>query len=255
MGTDDLTPMLVSPPDAQGMRYGQGKLLAWNPVTFENQVLWQGTVLTNLVVLAGPAAADFQAGQTVALIGWAPGGGAGSWAILGGWITPGTTAAEQSIAFMNTALAKRISQEIFAAQIFTDDMDSGAEFNNTSDYDDPNVGGSPGPTVSDVPISATGRALVFVSCLFQTDVLAAQGAHMSFHVTGATTQDGAQLTEERGIELQCESDPNVVHASMSRPVLVTDLNPGLHTFQAKYRVEQSTPDATVFRRNITVIAF
>jgi hypothetical protein len=259
MGTDDLTPLLVPPPDAQGMRYGQGKLLAWNADTFENQVLWQGTVLTNLVVLAGTSGNSFQPGQTVALIGWAPGGGAGSWAIFGQWVTPGTGAAAQQIAFMNSTLASAVAAGVLGARFYSESIPliDGTVTNPGSTYTSAN-----GPVLTGVDVSDSGLCLLKitarVACQINQPNGVAAGGWMSVAVSGASTRSPA---DDDALEHDITGPAADVIASSvqaTRLVLLEGLNPGLHTISARYRSEHvdPPPDTSVIfsSRNLTAWA-
>jgi hypothetical protein len=245
--TDDLTPVLRQPPDNVGVRYGQGKLLAWNPDTFENTVLWRGATLTNLDVLAGPAANSFTPGITVALIGWAPGGGASSWAIFGQWVSPGSGAAAAQIQFMNSSLASQISAEVFAARIRTAEVGDYVEISSTDWIDLP---GSPGPTLTDIEVSSTGVMLVEVGCFVSADDNA---GYMSVEVSGATSR-APTLRHIVSVLAAAGDGPNAIAAGRQFPV--TGLNPGLHTVTAKYRTDStSSPGALFGDRTLDVISF
>lgn len=90
MSTSDLALLLVPPPSA-AVRYGQGKILTWDPDTFDNTIEFRGVTLFNVPVLSSVQALGFQTGDTVGLLGWAPSsGGMGSWWIIGKLAIPGT---------------------------------------------------------------------------------------------------------------------------------------------------------------------
>lgn len=269
MATDDLTPFLIPPPSGQGVRYGQGKLVAWNPTTFANEVSWRGTVLRNLPVLAGPSALTFAPGQIVALIGWAPGGGAGSWAILGQWVTPGSGVAEQQVQFLQTSLASAIVDElveqllispagqelaafVFAQRVHFDEID--ASVNTTSATYTSLTGG---PAVSDVPISDSGIAIVGVQARIPVtaDPTANRIAYMSYAVSGATTQAADDI---RAKVTSCQdTDTSFITSSSDQSMswsIASGLNPGLHTFTAQYRRVATGFTANFSARRIIVMA-
>jgi hypothetical protein len=159
--------------------------------------------------------------------------------------------------FMRPELVEDLSMSIFAARIFSVNTGaSGVIHDASSDYGDPTVAGSPGPTLADVQISAAGRALVTVGASVQLTSGQADAGHISFHVSGATVQNGLQLTEDRSARMQRIGTgiSFTLFASVSQTSLVTDLNAGLHTFQAKYRVQNGT-EVAMFHRHLTVIAF
>jgi hypothetical protein len=243
-------------------------LLDWNPDTFANKVLWKGAVLTNLPVLAGPAALTFQKGQTVALLGWAPGGGTGSWTILGQWVSPGSTAAASQIEFMQTALAKATVDEL-VAQLLTSpagielaqfvasktthfDSDTGAGSVASSSWSNL-TGASVGPTCADVLISAERRALVIVGALMTA--AANERPHMSFAVTGASTfTPGTGFDDQFDLRLRTANQGFDGRMSAVIPLGPDELDTaGLCTFTAKYRATIGTPSFSA--RTLAVIAY
>lgn len=90
MSTDDLATLLTA---ARGsnLRYGQGRLVAWNPDDFTGTVEWRGTMLEDLPVVSRIEALTYRPGDTVALIGKQGDRGTSSWWIFGPLIIPGGT--------------------------------------------------------------------------------------------------------------------------------------------------------------------
>jgi hypothetical protein len=245
--TDDLTPLLLPPPDNTGVRYGQGKLLAWNPTTFENEVLWRGSTLTNLDVLAGPAASNFTPGITLALIGWAPGGGASSWSILGQWVTPGTAAAPD--------LIRRFSRKILAESIAIDVVPDTCS-SIASTYGDPGSG-DPGPSVTVDILS--GTMLVGMTARMSLPAFSDDGRWglMSFEISGATNVAPDDLRALSHFFFTESTELFSSGIGMSTLHVATGLNVGEHTVTAKYRSQDVLGAATnvVFsERHMTVIA-
>ncbi len=75
--SDDLAPLLVpTPGKTLGMR--QGVVLAWDTVSFANQVQVGSSVLDNLPVLTSADAALIAVGDAVVVLTFGP-----SWLILG----------------------------------------------------------------------------------------------------------------------------------------------------------------------------
>ena len=262
--TSDLTPLLTQAPAGEGVRFGQGKLLAWNPTTLENQVDWRGTVLTNLPVLNIPAASAFQPGQKVALLGWAPGGGASSWAILGSWVTPGTDAAEQAVAFMQTTLAKQLAAQIFAERIHVADGWGFQAQTDSITWSDGGLGAN-NPTLTDIEITDAGFALVAVTGQELIENVhtvtpgGLMGAQMSVQISGATTVSpdsfggGANLEHRHQISSAPSGDwLSIVSATMLVPQV---LNPGLNTFEARYISTFGGNEVFISNPSIVVIAF
>jgi hypothetical protein len=81
--SDNLIPLLVPPVSGKGLSFSQGVILSWDPDTFENTISWKNITLTNVPVLPSVDALSFEVGAVVGMLGWNPGGGAGSWWILG----------------------------------------------------------------------------------------------------------------------------------------------------------------------------
>lgn len=266
--SDDLTPQLAQ--QATGaMRHGTGRLLSFNPETFANTVEYRGVVLRNLPVLSGTDALSWRPGDVVALDRWDATGrqGAASYAIKGRYIVPGTGASERAVAFLRGELARQITLEVFGAAIhqqFVADSDSLSDTNDT--WVDLSTSG---PVVSGVTVGDTGRVLVFVgatiTCNNNTDNnTLAQGA-MSFEVTGATSQ--APDIFERSYRVSTHiftsgTDTMEVNTGGNavNGITVTGLNPGVHTFTAKYQAitsPLSPPTAPVHfsNRKLMVIPF
>lgn len=131
---------------------------------------------------------------------------------------------------------------VFGATVFnTDPLGDTSSGNNFVDL------ATPGPTISDVEVSETGRALVFHGArirnlLHSTDAQIVRG-RMSFEITGATERDPASLdtrVAELGGLVQTVS-PDAVTTEHEGSVMTVSLigesfplNPGEHDFTAKY---------------------
>jgi len=95
----DLTGLLQTAP-ADAVRFGQGRVVAWDSAARTNAVEWRGVLLENLPVIAPGTSMSLGTGDLVALLGWAPGRGPGTWWILGRVIPPGSaTTVTGSLAF------------------------------------------------------------------------------------------------------------------------------------------------------------
>jgi hypothetical protein len=218
-------------------------------------------VLTNLVVLAGPAASTFQKGQTVALIGWAPDGGAGSWAILGQWISPGTNAAAESVAFMNTALADQISAQVFAARIHN--TTGASAVTDSTSWSDGGTGEF-NAILTGVNV-VTGFALMILDAEMWIDNVHAttptgrMGARMSAEISGATAIDPDLLPGNRALvkthRLGGSTSGQWESISSVSQTIPLPLNPGVHKFEARYQSIFAGNEVMVVRPAITVIAF
>lgn|SRR5690606_10173124 len=259
------TPRLGGPP-GKPASYGQGVIVAWDSSTFENVVRFHGTELHNLPVMAGADALTFQPGDIVGVQYWAPEGGSGQYWILPRIIVPGSGAAELAISALTTNLGRAVALSVFgeaihvaqvSAQVSLDDQDSG---NTWID-----LPGSPGPTISDVEISATGRALVILTARLSvethSDDQIVTRIAMSYEVSGATSQAPSLL---KSLDLTMiettlgDADTTVTQATMSRVHIADNLNPGTHQFQAKYTALVDGSGGTLARvsdRQMQVIPF
>lgn len=245
---------LHAKPDLEFVGFAQGILRSWDSSTFENTVDVRGGRLTNLPVAAGVEALTYQAGNVVLLSRWKPRSGRGLatyWIGMGGRVIfPGTGAAESTIAFMRGTLVKQIiddlvaellvspagqdlaafviGQRAHAAVVATDQATTSTSFTDLATV---------GPVVPDVPVSAAGKAIVWVgSHSFATSQTptSSQFGVMSFEVTGATAR---APSNDRAFTLGYVDvhELSAVDATATTAVLLTGLSEGLHTFTAKYR--------------------
>lgn len=252
---DDLSRLLVQQPQP-GARFGQGTLREWNPDTFEHVIEWRGLRITGATILAGVDALTWQPGDQVLLLGADQSGRRGwtDWMVLGRAITPGPGAADQAIAPMRTSLAQQIAVAVFAQRVHTGVAAPQTQTSSTS-YGD---GSHPGPSVSGVDVTESGRALVLVSCLIDAGPITngQVGAFMSYEVSGATSRAPSPLTAV-GVSTAVLG-AGISHRSGGRFAaadLVTGLNPGTHTFTAKYASQAENETVRFSNRSLTVIAF
>lgn len=251
------TPALSSEEPA---RYGQGVILTWDPETFANTVQFRGTTLVNLPVMAGTDALTFVPGDRVGIMFWAPAGGSGVYWILPRIIVPGSGAAAQAIAALTTDLGRAVAAAVFADRILSE-SDAAAGTRTSASFGDL-TGADPGPIVADVEITEAGRALVMVTALVRGQVGTTAGASegvMSVEVAGATTiaPDAVDSYLDSGIERGTASNTVTSYQRFTALGLIPDLNPGLHTFTARYAGFVSGGGTAVqfTQRNLTVIAF
>src|SRR5690606_14297552 len=259
------TPRLGGPP-GKPASYVQGVIVSWKPDKLEDVVRFDGAELHNLPVLAGPDALTFRPGDIVGVQYWAPEGGSGQYWILPRIVVPGSGAAAAAIASLRTDLGRQVARGVFGEAIHVDTVDGSASI---SDQDAGNdwidLPGSPGPTVSDVEISESGRAWVFMTARLSvethsTDAQIVMGA-MSYVVSGQTSRQPnlAHALELSNITQITSGGPvtSVVSATMTRVHTVIGLAPGVHTFTAKYTaaVSGTAARATFSRRELQVIPF
>lgn len=234
MTTDALVSLFNAPlaPPSQDMRFRQGVVESWNPLTAENTVQVGGTVLTDLPVLNTSEALTLRPGDVVAVavIGDT---GARTYAIMGRLTIPNTPSAASAL----NAFSSRVQTNTVTA----------SESTTSVVYTDLTT---PGPTVTDVPVT-TGRAIVF--CAADMQPTASENAYMNVAVSGATSiaPNSAQLDPQAYIVGWGAADQ--VPVSASRPILVTGLNVGYHTFQAKYRTGTGNL-VTIRNRSLIVFA-
>jgi hypothetical protein len=230
-------PHLAGP--SQDMRYRSGVVIAWNPATGANIVNVGGTDLVDLPILNTSEAVLLSPGAVVALI--SIGDDARTMAILGRLTIPGTADAASALQALHARSASVNAQESTTSGTYTDLA-------------------TVGPTLEDVLIGQTGRALVTVSALITVDTAKGAGIStgeglMSYDISGATAVAANDVVAlVMTINRDDTGDNFSVAASnaCSRTSLVTGLNPGLHVFTAQYKSSGRTPQFTF--RNITVLA-
>ena len=231
-----------------GLQFSQGTILSWNSDTFESAIDFRGVTLQNPPVLSGPDALTYRPGDVVALLGWSPNGGFASWWIIGRVITPGPGAGAAAIDWMTSALGAQVAAAVFGNRIqFAVTVDNEA----TSSTSYTNLA-TVGPTVTDVEISDTGRALVMLYARMsgQKGGSNISTPHMSYQISGATSQSPSDL---RALQVHSETDDAVTAATAV--FMAEFLNEGLHTFQAKYKMGSGQTEARFTERTLIVIPF
>ncbi|MPZ29178.1 MAG: hypothetical protein GEV12_22995 [Micromonosporaceae bacterium] len=231
--TDDLASIMVKP-DQEHTGYGQGILRAWNSDTGENEVAYRGAVLHNLPTLAGIDQLTWQSGDVVLLMRWQlRQGGAATYWIAGRVNVAGST---ERLAFMRTALAKEIANEI-AAETFHADTITDSELIGDDIYDDL---GTLGPTVAGVEVGASGKMIVFPSVSLLVAANAGDNfsaaAYMSYQISGPTS---VAPSDERAARLTLITTDQAgqVTTRTGGAFVHTGLTPGTYQVRAKYRVE------------------
>lgn len=273
----DLSKALARQSGATGLSMESAKILSWDPETLTGTLSYQGTVLEDLPLLSAIDAFSWQPGDEVTLLSWHPTDGHrrdgfGSYMILGRVFRPGAANAAKVLQALQTSFVTEIIDEIvtgilaspagedlvkfvigssvFAATVSTSQSTSSTSFTDLS---------TAGPTVSNVPISSTGRALVMVTAA--TNATSANGsptfgqnAEMSYAISGATTRAASADDALRfsHVDLDATSFGSIRATATS---LETGLNEGDHTFTAKYRRQAGEGSVQFADRQIAVIAF
>lgn len=225
MAGDDLAPLFGPPPAWRP--YRQGIVLTWNQATAENTVVVEGQVFTDLPILNTSEALLLGPGDVVTITSM--GTGAKSWAILGRLTIPGSDAAATALDAIRTKSVTTVDYENRSTYIWGDLT-------------------TVGPVVTNVNIGPSGRCLVFIT---STIILlgASGGGEMAYAITGATTVPTGDNPPALAYYGPAGSGPTA-----TRLVLQEDLNPGVHTFTAKYMAEMDPGGEARFGgRNLTVI--
>lgn len=210
---------LLVPNGPQDLGYRQGTMLAWNGLTGENSVDVAGTQLDNLPVVSSGTLA-LAVGDVVSLIRFRS-----TYMIMGRISAAGAGAMSPKSAYLP-------AQESTSSATYTDLA-------------------TPGPVVQ-AYVGSSGTCLVMIQGGMG---LAGPGyASMSFITAGATTLDTSYPTPA----FLGTTGTSQTTGSQSSQTLMTGLNPGLHTFTAKYaRLNPGTgaSAATFNSRVMTVIPF
>lgn len=80
--SDDLSPLLAAQP-AQALGYRQGTVLAWDSITYANQIQVGESILVDLPILTSSDAALIVPGDIVSILTFGS-----SWGILGRFTAP-----------------------------------------------------------------------------------------------------------------------------------------------------------------------
>lgn len=211
------------------MLYRQGRITQFDPVTLENQVAVGGVTLNNLSVEAVSESASLKAGDVVGLVVVGD-----TWAIHQRYVQPGTADATEAVT--------RAGRQTYYEHEFNYESTSSGTYTDLT---------TPGPIVHSVYVGASGIALVYVSANLGIFGDFCQ-AEMGFEVGGST-------------EISADAFPPVLTFAVTPPsamtatrlIRVRNLNPGMHTFKAKYRVTVASSGLASARfgdRELTVVA-
>lgn len=217
---------------AQNMAYRQGIVRTWDPLTAMNTVEVGGTILSNLPVLNTSEASVLTAGSVVAVVVIGD-EGAKTFAILGRLTIPGSADAASALnIFRDRVLLATVTASESVSSVAYTDM------------------ATVGPRIMNVPI-ATGRALVF--CAADMQPTPNDLGYMNVEVSGATSVSPSSAALDPQAYIVGWGPADMVPVSATRPILVTGLNVGYHTFTAKYRTGFAV-GVTIRNRSLIVFA-
>lgn len=242
----DLASLFGAPPagSAQDVRYRQGTIVTFDPITLSNTVEVGGTVLTDLPVLGVGESTLLVPGAVVGLLLIGERGRGQTLAIEGRLVIPNTAAAADAVSL--------ISSRIYADEIGGTDSTSSSTFGDLS--------ASTGPTLNDVVVGPSGRLLVFSSCTFNySSTNATAGGEMSFEYTapGGTISspvafDGRGPTSH--LQATGVAITTLVIDGKTRHKLLSGLTPGTYQFVSKYRSTVNLVACNFSNRSIAAFA-
>lgn len=242
---DNLDPLFLPPPASPSMdlRYRQGIVITFDPVTLANTVQVGDTVVSNLPLLGVGEATLLAPGAIVGIISVLSERGTATWAIIGRMVIPNTADAFNAIGLLSSA----ITTAAIEAQ----------ETTSTNSYVDLTT---PGPSVT-VNVRQTGRILLVLTCQIQwidADPADGRGGEVTVEMSGANIMSTA--TAEGPIRLTNFNGSNAgtsmsLQGTYTQAVVVSGLNSGSTTITMKYKARPSGEASGVDfgRRALTVI--
>lgn len=246
--TDDLVPLFGAEPDppSQDVRYRQGLIVAFNPVTLENTVAVGGATLQNLPLLGVGEATLLVPGAAVGIM--TVGGPAKTMFIAGRVVTPNTTDATNAVSLLNS--------QMYSSQISS--LPAGESTNSTAYTDLATVG----PRVT-VPVGPTGRILILATAQMQwappVAATVAGGGFFDVAFSGANTRTPDETVDQlvgvfsTGITVSAGTADSVQIISVTTQAIFASLTPGSTVITMKYRRSGgATAPTNFFRRTLTV---
>lgn len=235
---DDLTDLFLPAPagPAQNMTYRQGTVLEFNQVTLENRVDVGGSILQDLPILGVAEAATLTPGSSVGIM--VTGDAAKSYAIIGRFVRPGTAEATKAMSTLALGVQTAFVSD-FAAR-------AAGGFGDLT--------ASPGPSISNVFVKASGTLLVAMSAFVNIigDLSADRQGRMAVQLTGATSVGPDDNTGYLWFTTAVV-DNDVLGIQASQIVIITGLNSGIHTITAKYETTGTLSQTSYGLRRITVL--
>jgi hypothetical protein len=222
---DDLTPLLVQEP-AAGLGFRQGVVVFFDRATLENVIRVGGADLPNLPVLGVGESTMLAVGDVVGILTFGS-----TMAVLGQLVIPGSAGSAMSLTSSSTYSATTADVETSAVATWGDLA-------------------TVGPVVPDVRIGPSGRCLVYITSSIRL-VTSSGGGEMAYEISGATTVPIAGSPPALAYYGPAGSGPNGTFL-----VSQEGLNPGLHTFTAKYLAQPDSPGgaAQFGGRALTIMA-
>lgn len=234
---EDLAPLIAPKGVARGSVVGfrQGVVESWNQTTGANTIRVGGTLFTDLPITASSLEIKLIEPGDVVGIDVVSGSSAFATMYVTGRITvPGTPEAVQ-------AIRDAIASNSFSALVATQQtLVPGGGWSNLATV---------GPTLSNITVGSSGKCLVTVSAFMSHGGALLTAAYMGVEVSGATS-----IAPATGQALTFGTANNGWTFGASRTFLLT-LNPGVHTFQAKYRNDSVSGNASFEQRTLEVVAF
>lgn len=242
MSSDEDLGELFAPPPASpslDMRYRQGRIITFDPVTLENTVDVGGSTMTNLPLLGVGESTLLAPGSIVGITSVQSLRGTATWAILGRMVTPNTTDAFDAISLLSSWVATE-SIEI-------------QETRSSTSYGDLTT---PGPSVT-VNVRQTGRLLIMMSSQIQfidLDPTDSGGGAVTVEMSGANTLSPASAEGPIRITMDWGGNTlanSAMQGTYTQTVVYEGLSAGLTTITMKYKSKFG--EATDFgRRTLTV---
>jgi len=246
---DDLAALFADPPagPSQDVRFRQGVIVTFNPLTLENTVNVGGTVMANLPLAGVGEATLLVPGAVVGIM--CVGDAAKTMYITGRIVTPNTADATSAISLLNS--------QIKSDFIMTDEATTSTAYTDLATI---------GPRVT-VPVGPTGRILVVASAQMNgtTNFANATSGDNRFNLemTGANTQSPSDVTGlllgiwDFVIGIVDVGTPTLSYAraiTITAQAVFSGLNPGDTTITMKYRNAAGASNSASFaRRTLTVI--
>ena len=242
--SEDLAPLMAPPADSGVIRGGQGVVVEWDADTGTNIIRYRGTDLHNVpIVRSNNEILSLKPGDVVLLniIG------AGPFAtvyIVGQVTRPGPEVA--------AAIRAGVARGIFSDSVATFEQQQRTTWSDLPSF---------GPQLTDVPIGESGMALVILSAEIAVGnpgtSITSPYAGMSCEIRNSADEVVELPGGDRALAVSVpfgSGDEDVLRVTGSRVVRYRGLEPGPHTFTAKYKSADAGGVAQWLNRNLTVIA-